>query len=838
MTKKQLYNSRILLTYLNLLKNRYQEVDPAEILEYAEISPYHVTDAAYWFTQSQVDRFNERLVQLTGNPGIAREGGRYAASRDSLGFIGKYVLGLVGPGDAFFTINKSSSNFTKSSRFECRKIAKNKVEITVTALPGVRESAFQCENRIGFFEAMLTSFNCESPLIEHPECSFKGGACCRYVISWRNRLPRRLRTTRNWLTAAMVAAAVGFHSPSPWSALSLGPLFLAFFFALSHLASHLEKRELRAALVNLKESTDELLEQTTTNYQSALLVNEVGQALSKRTDQERLLEDIVAVLEMRLGYDRGMILLSDAQRSKLKFRVGFGYDEFQLSVLQDACFNLDKPNSRGVFATCFTEQKPFLINDFAEVAALHSTHSVQFAQQMEARSFICCAIVCEGEALGVLAMDNVRSKRPLVGSDLSILMGVAPVIGISISNAIHVDNERRITEQLRQSQKREAMGEFASGVAHDFNNLLTAIIGFASLAQANLVAGSIPFQYLDEVLNASERATYLTRDLLAFGRNQAANPQAVDLNRIVGQMERLLGRLISRQIELKVSLCYEAPTVLADPGHLDQVVMNLATNARDAMNNAGILTIETAVVELSCDSTRSPGARPAGRYARLSVRDTGRGMDEATRGRLFEPFFTTKEAGQGTGLGLAIVQGIVQQTGGFIEVESSPGKGACFLIHLPLLQEIEEPAQAPLAVYPLSSPGGETVLVAEDALEVRRVTAELLQQHGYRVIEAADGCEALEKFLKHQDQIKLVIMDLVMPRMGGRDAFDAIAKCNPDLKVLFTSAYPPEEVDAGRSVLPEGSFLAKPCQPRPLLLAVRRLLGSSRSMRQHSARRG
>jgi signal transduction histidine kinase len=837
MTKKQLYNSRILLTYLNLLKNRYQEVDPADILEYAEISPYHVTDAAYWFTQSQVDRFNERLVQLTGNPGIAREGGRYAASRDSLGFIGKYVLGLIGPGDAFFTINKSSSNFTRSSRFECRKIARNKVEIIVTALPGVRESAFQCENRIGFFEAMLASFNCEAPLIEHTECSFKGGACCRYVISWRNSLPRRLRTTRNWLTAALVAASVGFHSPYPWSALSLGPLFLAFFFALSHLASHLEKRELRAALVNLKESTDELLEQTATNYQNALLVNEVGQALSRQTDQERLLEDIVAVLEMRLGYDRGMILLADADRTKLKFRVGFGYDESQLRVLQDASFRLDNPDSQGVFATCFTERKPFLINDFAEVAALHSAHSVLFAQQMGARSFICCAIVCEGEPLGVLAMDNVRSKRPLVGSDLSLLMGVAPVIGISIRNASYIDNERRITEQLRQSQKREAIGEFASGVAHDFNNLLTAIIGFASLAQANLADGSIPFQYLDEVLNASERATYLTRGLLAFGRNQAANPQPVDLNRVVVQMERLLGRLISRQIELRVSLCGEPLTVLADPGHLDQVVMNLATNARDAMNNSGILCIETSVVEC-CDPARSRGAKTCGRYARLSVTDTGGGMDEATRGRLFEPFFTTKEAGQGTGLGLAIVQGIVHQSGGFIEVESIPGEGTSFLIHLPLLEEAGEPIQDLQNAYPLPSPGSETILVAEDAQEVRRVTAELLQQHGYRVIEAADGLEALEKFLKHQDQIKLVILDLVMPKMGGRDAFDAIAKCNPELKVLFTSAYPPEEVDAGRGVLPEGTFLAKPCPPRPLLLAVRRLLGSSRVMRQPPARQG
>jgi signal transduction histidine kinase len=824
MSEKPLYNSKILLVFINLLKAKYPHIDPDQVLNYAGIKPYEVTDGGHWFTQTQVDLFVESLVRVTGNPGIAREGGRYAASGQSLGMIGKYLLGLIGPAHVFFDINRATANFTRSSSYHSRRIAANKVEITVTPASQVQEKPYQCENRIGFFEAMLMVFNYDIPVIEHPECIFKGGVSCRYIVSWKRSAPYRVRRGTNHLTLALAVAGAALVPLYPAQVFSIGlPLLLFSMLAGSFIADQLEKKELYAALANLKESTDELIEQSALNYNNALMVNEVGQAISKQAAEGEVLENIIQALKNRLGYDRGLILLADANNTRLNFRIGFGYSEEQLTVLKEASFNLGNPNSKGVFVTCFREQKPYLINDFAQVSASHSNHSVMFAEQIGAQSFICCAIVCEGESIGILAVDNVRSKKPLVASDMSLLMGVAPVIGMSIRNAIYIDRERRRAEQMRQSQKMEAIGELAGGVAHDFNNLLTAIIGFTTLAQLSTEQDNPTYSYLDEVLVASERATHLTRGLLAFGRRQAVNPQPTDLNDIVAKIEKLLRRLISEEIELRIALNERRLMVRTDYGQIDQILLNLATNGRDAMEQAGILTIETDIVEMGADFIETVGFGALGSYAKLVVRDTGKGMDEETRAHIFEPFYTTKEAGKGTGLGLAIVYGIVKQHGGFIEIQSSPGAGSCFNIYLPLLQDEAAPIQR---VDPgqVSYAGTETILVVEDSPEVRRLTMEVLQQHGYRVIEAVDGQDGLEKFLANQHEIKLVIMDVVMPKMNGKETFAAIVKTNPALPVLFTSGYTPDDVNRKGIQFEDDNFIAKPVAPLTLLRMVRELL--------------
>jgi signal transduction histidine kinase/CheY-like chemotaxis protein len=826
MAEKLLYNSRIILVYLNLLKTKYRYIDQAEVLGHAGIMPYEVTDEGHWFTQTQVNRFYERLVHLTGNPGIAREAGRHAASGESLGFLGKYVLGLVGPANLFYTLKKSTSNFTRSASYHSRRIASNKVEITVIPAAGVKERPFQCENRIGFFEAVLMTFNYDIPVIEHPECMFRGSESCRYIVSWRKSLPTRVRAVRNYLALALVAAGAVLAPAYSWPVFSAGLSFLAFFLlAFSGVANYLEKSELHAALANLKESTDELLEQTGLNYNNALMVNEVGQAISRQTDKDEVLENIIKALENRLSYDRGLILLSDAEKTRLRFRIGFGYSEEQQAVLKDTCFNLVNPSSKGVFVTCFREQQPFLINDFSEISSSHSLRSVMFAEKLGAHSFICCAIVCDGESLGILAVDNVRTKKPLVASDMSLLMGVAPVIGMSIRNANYIQRERRRAEQMRQSQKMEAIGELAGGVAHDFNNLLTAIIGFTTLAQFSMIPDDPSFSYLEEVLIASERAANLTRGLLAFGRKQAVNPQPADLNDIVVQIEKLLRRLISEEIDLQISLDERQLLVRTDAGQIDQILMNLATNARDAMDNAGTLSIETGVEEIDADFIETFGFGTPGLYARLAVRDTGKGMEASTQAHVFEPFFTTKELGKGTGLGLAIVYGIVKQHGGHIDIRSAPGVGTSICIYFPLLQQEAAPVRHDMA-REVSCGGSETILVVEDSPEVRKLTSEVLLQHGYRVIEAVDGQDGLEKFLEYQDEIKLVIMDVVMPKMNGKEAFAAIAKTNPELKVLFTSGYTPDDVNKKGVLFGADNFIPKPAAPRELLRMVRELLSA------------
>jgi signal transduction histidine kinase/CheY-like chemotaxis protein len=828
MTDRPLYNSRIISTFVKLVEKKYRQVDMNQVLRDAGIEPYQVSDEGHWFTQRQVDLVNERLVQATGNPGISREAGRYAASSDSLGIMVKYLLGLIGPANAFAAIKKPSSNLTRSSSYESRKIAPNKVEITVIPAPGVRESPYQCENRLGSFEAILAIFNCSTPVIEHPECMFKGDPVCRYLVTWKQTLCLRVKSLKNYLTALLLALCAALLPFRPWEALTgLLPVSLFVFLAGTCYASRLEKAELYAALASLKESTDELLDQTGVNYNNALMVNEVGQAISKQAGIDKVLENVIKALENRLSYDRGLILLCNPDKSRLGFRIAFGYSDEQLSLLKETSFNLADPESRGVFVSCFHEQKPVLINDFSEVAGVHSLHSQFFAEKIGAQSFLCCPIVCEGESLGILAVDNIKTKKALVQSDMSLLMGIAPVIGISIRNAMYIERERHRADQMRQSQKMEAIGQLAGGIAHDFNNLLTAIIGFASLAQMEMDRSDQSSQYLDEVLVASERATHLTQGLLAFSRKQAINAQPVELNGIIARIEKLLRRLISEEIELVLRYAGEPLPVVADAGQIDQIIMNLATNARDAMDQSGILTIETSAVQVAADYVpvygNGNGNGTAGRYARLAVSDTGKGMDEATKAHIFEPFFTTKEVGKGTGLGLAIVYGIVKQHNGFIDIETAPGKGTTFNIYFPLpLQEALAEPRAEAKGLPRRGTG--TVLVVEDAPEVRRLTREVLESHGYRVIEAEDGEDAVQKFIQHQDAVKLVIMDVVMPKLNGKEAFERIARIRPGTKVLFTSGYTPDDVSRKGVLFGRDNFIAKPSAPQTLLRMVADLM--------------
>jgi signal transduction histidine kinase len=824
MNDRPLYNSRIIDLYVKLVAKRYPRVDLKQVFQDSGIEPHGVNDEGHWFTQKQVNLFFAHLQQATGNPGLAREAGQYGASVESLGVMRKYMLGLIGPAHAFGSIKNASSNLTKSSSYESRKIASNKVEIIVTPADDVQESPFQCENRLGFFEAMLTIFDCSIPVIEHPECMFRGDPVCRYLVTWKESPPIRIRAARNYLALACLILGICLAPVWPWSTLAAFLATVVFLaLASSHLANELEKKDLYAALASLKDSSDELLDQAWVNYNNALMVNEVGQAISKQAGIDELLENVIKALENRLSYDRGLILLADPGRTRLGFRIGFGYPPEQLSLLRATSFNLTDPASRGVFVTCFREQKPILINDFSEVSEIHSEQSRQFAEEFGAQAFLCCAIVCEGVSLGILAVDNIRTKKPLVQSDISLLMGIAPVIGMSLRNAMYIERERQRADQMRQSQKMEAIGQLAGGIAHDFNNLLTAIIGFTSLAQMGLKPDTPSSQYLDEVLVASERATHLTKGLLSFSRKQAINLQPVELNRIVERIEKLLRRLISEEIELVLAYCKEPLSVVADAGQIEQIIVNLATNARDAMDQVGVLTIETGCQEVAADCVADYGSAAPGRYARLTVGDTGKGMDEATRAHIFEPFFTTKEVGKGTGLGLAIVYGIVKQHNGFIEIQSAPGQGTRFQIYLPLPDQAASPEQ-PAAPTQLLGRGSGTVLVVEDAPEVRKLTREVLESHGYQVIEAVDGEDALEKFVQYQDQVDLIIMDVVMPKLNGKEAYARIAELRPGTRVLFTSGYTPDDVNRKGVHFGKDNFLAKPASPRELLGKVAELL--------------
>ncbi|PYP69735.1 MAG: hybrid sensor histidine kinase/response regulator, partial [Gemmatimonadetes bacterium] len=371
-----------------------------------------------------------------------------------------------------------------------------------------------------------------------------------------------------------------------------------------------------------------------------------------------------------------------------------------------------------------------------------------------------------------------------------------------------ISEQQRLEEQFRQAQKMEAVGRLAAGVAHDFNNLLTAILGTTDLMLEDLATDDPDREGLLDIRSASERAAVLTRQLLTFSRQQVVSPQVLRLNDLVLELEKLLRRLLGEDVAIRVAVAPDCGGVKADPGQLEQVIVNLAVNARDAMPNGGRLTLETKNVDLDADYPTDRVTIPAGRYVMLAVTDTGTGMDAPTKARIFEPFFTTKPVGKGTGLGLATVYGAVQQSGGFIWLYSEVGQGTSFKIYLPRVDAGEAQAAAEEAAVVLD--GSETVLVAEDEDAVRQIIEEALQARGYRVMVARDGNEALALAGRHTGQIDLLVTDVVMPDMNGRELSQRLTQVRPTIKTLYLSGYTDDAI-LHHGVLQEGvAFLQKP----------------------------
>jgi PAS domain S-box-containing protein len=385
-----------------------------------------------------------------------------------------------------------------------------------------------------------------------------------------------------------------------------------------------------------------------------------------------------------------------------------------------------------------------------------------------------------------------------------------------------ITEHRRLEEQLRQAQKMESLGRLAGGMAHDFNNLMTAVLGHVSFAADTLAAGHEAREELEAIEQAALRASELTRQLLAFARLQHVAPRVVDVNELVASLDGMLRRVIGEDVVLATQLSAEPACACIDPSQLEQVLVNLAVNARDAMPHGGRLSLETACVSVSADAHLPLGAGP---YVRVAVSDTGHGIAEEVLQHLFEPFFTTKQQGKGTGLGLATCYGIVQQCGGHIAVESAPAAGARFDVYLPRVDaaphEITTAETGPLPR------GTETILLVEDEAPVRAVALRALRAQGYRVLEASDGAEALELAARHAAQIDLLVADVVMPRMGGIELARRLRAERPRLRVLHVSGYVEPALREEASVPPHSSFLHKPFPPETLVRKVREILDAS-----------
>ncbi|RNC65249.1 MAG: GAF domain-containing protein [Desulfuromonadales bacterium] len=678
MDEQPLYNSRIIDTYLKLLRKRYASVDVEDLLRYAGMTIHEVMDPGHWFTQKQVDRFYARLVQLSGNETLAREAGRFAASPEALGALRAYLLGLVGPRQGFRLVNRAAAMFTRSSDYESRPLAANRVEVVVRFREGVAEKPFQCANRMGFLEAFVSLFTDTLPAIEHSECIFRGGRVCRYELSWERRasdLWRGIRPVAALLLSGL-CAVLGVFSPETLGAAI--PAAAALFLAIACLAERAENRELHSALVNLRDSTDRLLGDVQSNYNQALLVNEIGQVISSKTDVDTILAFVAQLLEKRLVYDRGVIMLADVGRTTLTLRAGYGYGEEERSLFDGAAFPLNGTDPPGILVRSFREQKPLHVTDIDDATALTPQPNRELARALGGSSFICCPIVCEGESLGVLAVDNIRTNRPLLQSDLSLLGGIAQVIGVSIHNAMLLAQEKRLVEQLRrQTAELEAsnreLESFSYSVAHDLSAPVRTIKGYCSVIEEDY-AHTLDHDlraHLSRIEAAAARMTGVIDDLLKLScvaRSELIF-ETVDLSGLAREIaEEMTQRDPQRIMEFRIA---DGVHCQGDPRLLRIALDNLIRNAWKftAPRRKGVIEFE--IVER--DGIRT-----------YCVRDNGAGFDMAYAAKLFQPFQRLHRVDEfeGTGIGLAMVQRIISRHGGSIRAEGAVEQGATFFFVL------------------------------------------------------------------------------------------------------------------------------------------------------------
>ena len=743
LSEAPLYNSRIINSYILLIKQKYSYVNVSDLLNYADMKEYEVADQAHWFRQDQIDRFYERLVQVTGNPKIAREAGRYAASPDVLGAMRQYILGLVDAASTFEIINKTTANFTRSSNYQSRRLASNAVEIVVTPIESGLEKQFQCENRIGFFEAIVLIFNHKItdlqyipdihhlPTIQHPECMFTGGEVCRYIVTWEKTVYVLLKKMRNIVALFVLTFNVTLLAAGQWGILAASlPASLCLFLFLALGAEKSEKRALRASLNSTKESIENLLDQLDVNYNNAMLTQEIGQRLGSYTRVEEMLPDIAGAMQRRLDYDRGLILLADRDRCRLELRTSYGYSDNELLCLSALEFRLDQNDGHDVYIDSFREQKPLVVNDLEKAEETLAQRSLACAQTTGTRAFICCPIICEGASLGVLAVENVKPKKPLVESDISLIMGTASVVGISIRNcelinALEQANEElelrvaKRTEDLEQSRKKlqfqheelertyleleketaerlhaleelsekermllqqgrlAALGEMISNIAHQWRQPLNELGLIVQELPMVYDQGSFSRDYLRSSVAKFMKVLSHTSKTIDDFRNFFKPYKEIVPFKVKEVVERTLSLIEESfkhlQITITVRACAE-PVILGHPNEFSQVLMNILFNARDAFLDRNIAEREV-IIELFKEND----------LVVVTVADNAGGIDEAIIGKIFDPYFTTRGPEQGTGIGLYMSKIIIEKNiPGKLSVENI-ANGAKFRIEVPVV---------------------------------------------------------------------------------------------------------------------------------------------------------
>jgi len=490
-----LYNSRITKIYIQYLIKYYPDIDLDAVLDEAGIARYEIEDPAHWFTQEKVDRLHDILVARTGNPKIAREAGRYSWSSEGIGATKQYALGLMGPATVYLLIEKIYALMSRGAEVSAKKTGTNQVEVSAVPKEGVHEKPYQCENRRGTFESIARLFTDKFAHIEHPSCVHRGDDRCRYIITWAKAPKIHWKLIRNYtlLISLITLLALLFVLPYlTWAALAF--VCVLIVLALSYYTEYLEKKALIRTVETQTEAAQDNIVESNIRYNNALLVQEIGQATASILDIDKLLVTVVGVMEKRLDFDRGMIMLIDKEKKVLRYSAGYGQNLPEEQILKETEFHLNNPESKGLFVLAIKEQRPFLINNIREIQGSLSQRSFDVARQLGSQALICVPIIYEKKPYGILAVDNSKSSRPLRQSDMSLLIGVASQLAISIANAMAFEklhNSEKKYRELVENANSIILRVDTKGIITYFNEFAQRFFGYSEAELIGKNAGGI-----------------------------------------------------------------------------------------------------------------------------------------------------------------------------------------------------------------------------------------------------------------------------------------------------------------------------------------------------------
>jgi len=948
----KLYNSRIMRTYLEYLRVSYPDIDTQEILDNAGMTADEVEDTAHWFTQSQSDRFYTAVVEKTGDAAIARKAGRYSASSQGLSLVKQYVSGLMTTELALLSLKKIGPLLTRHATIEVKKVGPKKIEFISTPAEGVDEKPYQCENRLGTLESLPMLFSNHLAHIEHTACFHKGAPACHYLISWQNPPSSKLKLIRNFTFAGSLALLLtGFFLLPMDALLMLIIIILAVNLATGSIFTFAKTKELENIIGYRHEWAQDQIESANTRYDNSLLAQEIGQATAAIFDVKELMKKLASLMQYRLDFDRGLILLANKAHSHLIYAAGYGYTDVERKCLERTSFRLDHKESKGFFVRAFLDQKPITVANAQNMINILSPKSQDLVHNFHIRSLLCVPIIYKKTSLGILAVDNVKSLSPLKKSDVNLLEGIAAQIAISISNAVsfqklqeseykyrqtlesinegyyeidldknikfanqalctlfgcswkelmtgkfndffpddagrqldelfdtvritrqpvhfsqfelnspdktplpvdlsasiiidqhgqvtgfrgivhnaterlQLENEKKQLEmQLLQAQKMETIGTLAGGIAHNFNNWLAGILGNITLIRMDAKEHPKIVQRASRVEAIIDNAARMTQQLLGYSRTGSYEAQRLNLNRIIQEAADTFSET-KKEIIINLSLEPELHKVKVDPSQIEQVFWNLFVNAIDAMPNGGRLNIVTFNTTGDALKDRPFNVVP-GNYVAIEFADTGVGIDPEDMKKIFEPFFTTK-VGKGTGLGLASSFGIIKAHNGYIDVTSQKGSGTTFKVFLPV---VEEAPALELINRPAASTynGSGRILLVDDEDMILETNAQLLTRLGYDVFTASDGEKALATLRDNLNSIDLVIIDMIMPGMSGKELYNRIKALRPDINTLLCSGYSLNE--NAQEIINNGcnGFIQKPFNVNQLSETIKRILQQDR----------